>query len=685
MCLTTLLSLPLPHKIVYPSQMTQEKAQQEIATLTEKINYYNDQFFQKNRSLISDYAFDQLVDRLKTLEELFPNLKKTDSPTSRIGEKLNKGFVARKHIRPMRSLGNTYSVEEVEQFATRVKKLSSQEAVTYFCEPKFDGIAVSIHYAKGKLTHIITRGDGVQGDDITENGRTISSIPSSIEAPNLPDAFEVRGEVFMTKKAFETLNKKQALDEKPLFANPRNTAAGTLKTLDHTIVASRELSFHPYTLMGENLDYPTQEARLKVLGEWGFERSHLHRMCQNIDEVTEYITNLEEKRSTLPMEIDGVVIKVNEMATQKKLGATSKSPRWAIAYKYKPESATTLLEEVVFQVGRTGVITPVAKLTPVRVAGSTVQRATLHNHQEMETLGLHAHDTVFLEKGGDVIPKITAVDLTKREKSSQPIRFVTHCPSCDTSLEKEEDGAHHYCPNTSACPDQLKGKIRHFVHRQALNITHVGGKTIDPLFDLKIVQRPADLYALRAEDMVGLEGFQEKTIQNILSSIEDSKEKPFDKVLFALGIRHVGATVARKLVQHFQNIDNLRHASVEEMTNVPEVGEQIAESVKAYFEDQHEMAHLAKLQEAGLQLVQAKNIGHAQHLADKAFVITGTFENYSREDMRTYLQNHGGRVVSALSSQVDYLVAGHGAGPQKMAQAQKLDVRVVGEGELSSI
>lgn len=664
--------------------MTKEKATQEIAYLTEKINYYNDQFFQKNRSLISDYAFDQLVNRLKELEQQFPDLKKADSPTGRVGEKLNKGFVSRKHIRPMLSLGNTYSVEEIQQFATRVQKLLGTTEVTYFCEPKFDGIAVSIHYKKGKLTHIVTRGDGVQGDDITVNGRTIKSIPQDIQANNLADV-EVRGEVFMTKKAFEILNKKQAVEGKPLFANPRNTAAGTLKTLDPTIVAERELSFHPYTLMGESINYPTQEHCLKVLDEWGFELSSLHQMCKNVDEVTQYITYLEGKRKTLPMEIDGLVIKVNEISSQKQLGATTKSPRWSIAYKYKPESASTLLEDVIFQVGRTGVITPVAKLSPVRVAGSTVQRATLHNSQEIEVLGLHTKDTVFLEKGGDVIPKITAVDLSKREGGQEPIRFITHCPSCLTLLGKEESGAHHYCPNTTACPDQLKGKLRHFVHRQAMNITHVGSRTIDLFFHLKIVQRPADLYLLKAEAMAGLEGFQKKTIHNVLTSIEDSKKKPFEKVLFALGIRHVGATVARKLVQHFSTIEDLRNASIEEMITVPEVGEQIAESMKAYFDDHEEMAHLAKLQDAGLQFVQEKNETQAQHLKGKTFVITGTFEGYSREEMRTYLQNHGGRVVSALSSQVDYLVAGHGAGPKKLSQAEKLGVLVVGKEEVVSL
>ncbi|MEM7361828.1 MAG: NAD-dependent DNA ligase LigA [Bacteroidota bacterium] len=665
--------------------ITKEKAAQEIATLTERINYYNDQFFQKNRSLISDYAFDQLVERLTKLEKHFPDLKRADSPTGRVGEKLSKGFVARKHIRPMRSLSNTYSVDEIKQFAARMEKLLPARKITYFCEPKFDGTAVSIHYKEGDLTHIVTRGDGVQGDDITANGRTISSIPSAIQGANLPEAFEVRGEVFMTKKAFEALNKKQAMEGKPLFANPRNTAAGTLKTLDRTIVAGRELSFHPYTLIGENVEYPTQEERLKALGEWGFERSQLHRMCQNIDEVIEYTTYLEKQRKTLPMEIDGVVIKVNEIVVQKQLGATSKSPRWAIAYKYKPDSVRTLLEDVIFQVGRTGVITPVAKLSPVRVAGSTVQRATLHNSQEIATLGLHTQDTVLLEKGGDVIPKITAVDLTKRKEGSTPIHFVTHCPSCHTPLIKEEDGAHHYCPNTTACPDQLKGKLRHFVHRKAMNITHVGGKTIDLFFDLQIVQRPADLYTLTAKAMTGLEGFQEKTIQNILTSIEDSKNKPFEKVLFALGIRHVGATVAQKLVQHFENIDYLRNASVEEMNAVPEVGGQIAESVKAYFDNQEEEEHLAMLKQAGLQFVQQKGKEHQQHLAGKTFVITGTFEHYSREGMRTYLQNHGGRVVSALSSQVDYLVAGNGAGPKKLSQAEKLGMHLVREEELASL
>lgn len=667
--------------------MDRQQAAREMTDLIKQVNYYNKQFFEHHRSLISDYAFDQLVARLTSLEKQFPDLKRPDSPTHRVGEKTTKGFATRKHTHPMRSLSNTYSIEEVKQFTTRLHKLLPDTNITYFCELKFDGTAISIHYEKGKLQHAVTRGDGVQGDDITANGRAIQAIPSSIKASDLPDEFEVRGEVYMTKKAFELLNKKHTEEGKTLLANPRNTAAGTLKTLDSTIVADRNLSFCPYTLISKDLDLPTQASRIQILEKWGFQVSPTHRMCHSLEEVIDYIAHWEKERDNLPMEIDGVVIKVNELASQQQLGATSKSPRWAIAYKYKPQSASALLEDVIYQVGRTGVITPVAKLSPTRLAGSTIQRASLHNSQEIATLGLHKHDTVFLEKGGDVIPKVTAVDLSKRPPDTQHIQFTTHCPSCETLLIKEEDGAHHYCPNHQACPAQLKGKLRHFVHRQAMNIVHIGGKTIDLLSEKNIIKQPADLYQLTPKDFIGLEGFKTKTVQNILSSIQASKAKPFDKVLFALGIRHVGATVAYKLVQHFHNIDALKQASEEALITVPEVGTQIAQSVIAYFQDPYEIKHLDALCNAGLQFSQKKenNATHNDALANKSFVITGTFDGFSREEMRSYIQTHGGRLVSALSAQVDYLVAGHSAGPKKITQAEKLDVKVISEDDLQAM
>lgn len=664
--------------------MNKKQAAQEIAELTKKINYYNKQFFQYHRSLISDYAFDQLVLRLTALEQQFPELKQPNSPTQRVGEKLNKAFPTIKHTHLMRSLGNTYSIEELKQFDTRIHKLLGEEKATYFCELKFDGVAISIRYHNGDLQYVVTRGDGTQGDDITANGRTITSIPSSIADKNIPPFLEVRGEAFMTKEAFYALNEKHTKEGKPTLANPRNTTSGTLKTLDSNLVAERELSFCPYTLIADNLNLPTQASRIDMLEKWGFFVSPTYRMCPSIEGVIDYIKEWEEKRDSLPMEIDGVVIKVNEIAYQKQLGATNKSPRWAIAYKYKPQNTRAFLEEVIYQVGRTGVITPVAKLTPTRLAGSTIQRASLHNSQEIATLDLHTEDTILLEKGGDVIPKVIAVDLAKRKAGSQPIQFITKCPSCHTSLIKEEDGAHHYCPNHQACPWQLQGKLNHFVHRQAMNIAHIGGKTISLLFEKNIIQRPVDLYALTESSFSGLEGFQEKSIHNILSSIEASKHKPFAKVLFALGIRHIGSTVAQKLVQHFGDIDSMSKASEEALIAVPEVGPQIAHSLLAYFQDHEEMAHLTALRDVGIQLSQ--DITHTNDtLAGKSFVITGTFTSFSREDMRSYIQNHGGRVVSALSSQVDYLVAGNNAGPTKITKADKLGTTVIDEQALQKI
>ena len=666
--------------------MDTTKAAKEIAHLTEQINHYNKAFFQEHRSLISDYEFDQLLAKLIRLEKKFPSLKKKNSPTLRIGEKTNKGFVSRKHLNPMLSLSNTYDVAQVEQFAQRIQKLLPKEKITYFCELKYDGTAVSIHYKKGKLQYILTRGNGVEGDDVTANGRTITTIPTTLPAiAHLPHV-EVRGEVFMTKKAFDTLNKKQAEANKPLLANPRNTAAGTLKTLDTTIVANRNLSFCPYTLIGKSLDCTTQEAAIKKLEQLGFHVSKTYRMCHTLEEVLEYIHYWEKIRVTLPMEIDGIVIKVNALDQQKKLGFTSKSPRGIIAYKYKPQSASTQLEKIIYQVGRTGVITPVAQLSPILLAGSTIQRATLHNSQEMQSLGLRTYDSVFLEKGGDVIPKITAVDLAKRKKESTPIHFITQCPCCDTTLVKEEEGAHHYCPNTTHCTDQLKGKLRHFVHRNAMHITHIGEKTIETLFTKKIIQYAADLYTLTRSSFIGLPGFKSKTVDNILTSITDSKKQPFDKVLFALGIRHVGATLAYKLATHFKNIEHLATASEESLIALPEVGPQIAKSLCAFFENNDERTHLHNLQKAGLQFIlKEEAIQTHQPLKGLSFVITGTFDGYSREQMRTHIQKHGGKVVTAPSAQVNYLVKGHSAGPKKITQADKLNIKIIDEERLEKL
>ncbi len=666
--------------------MNPSEAEKKINELSEKITYYNHQYYQENTSEISDYEFDQLLNELIELEEKFPQFKRNDSPTQRVGGTISKDFPTVQHQYPMLSLGNTYSQEDLLDFDKRVKKILTEEGVeekelNYICELKFDGVSISLIYEQGQLLRAVTRGDGVQGDDITPNAKTIRSIPLRIDHPDLPERFEARGEVFMPNRVFEQLNEARAEAGKDLYANPRNTASGTLKLQDSSEVARRKLDAYIYFLLGENLPYTTHEESVRALEDWKFPVSPTYRKCQDIAEVITYLDEWQEKRKELPVETDGVVIKVNRYDHQQILGATSKSPRWAIAYKYPAEGAATILEEILYQVGRTGAVTPVAKLQPVLIAGTTVKRASLHNANEIERLGLRIGDTVHVEKGGEIIPKITGVDLEKRPENSQPLEYIRHCPACHTELVRKENEAVHFCPNIKGCPPQVKGRIEHFIQRKALDIDSLGEGIIQQLYEQGLVKDPADLYQLKFEQLIDLERFGEKSARNLLEGIEASKQIPFERVLFGLGIRYVGATVARKLAAHFKNIDALAQADRETLVEVEDIGERIADSVVDFFSEAAHQALLERLKQAGLQfeLEDRSAQQESSQLADQTFVISGVFNQLSRDELKAKIEANGGKVVSSISKKLNYLVAGEKMGPSKKEKAEKLGIPILSE------
>lgn len=667
--------------------MTIKEAKKEIARLTSLINYYNKQYFQDARSEISDYEFDQLLAKLTQLENQFPALRLKDSPTQSVGEAPFKNFETVYHQYPMLSLSNTYSEKEIDEFVKRVQKLLKGESIAFNCELKFDGVAISLLYEHGALKRVVTRGDGEKGDDITNNAKTIKNIPQFIKGRDLPQAFEVRGEAFIPRAMFAALNKEREDQGEELLSNPRNAAAGTLKMLDAMVVAQRGLDCYVYALISEEMNLQTQEAGIKLLEQWGFHISPTYKKCQTIQEIISYIDHWKTKKNHLPVEVDGIVVKVNRIAQQNKLGTTAKSPRWAIAYKYKPESTATVLEKVLYQVGRTGAITPVAQLHPVRLAGTTVKRASLHNADEIERLNLHEGDTVFVEKGGEIIPKVTGVDVAKRKPGSKAILFITHCPDCATPLIREEGEVVHYCPNQKKCPPQIKGGIAHFAHRKAMDIGSLGSKTIALLFEKGLLRTPADLYTLRYEAVYPLEGFKELATQNLLQGIARSKQIPFENVLFALGIRHVGKTSAERLAHHFQNMGALVHASLEELTAVSEIGEKVAKSVLTYFQDTHNLQLISSLQHAGLKLAteKSKPTQQSQLFQGKTFVISGVFKNFERENLKRIIKKNGGKVLSSISKQLDYLVAGEKAGSTKLAKAKRLGIKTLSEEVLTKM
>lgn len=664
--------------------MTAQDAQKRITELTEKINYYNQKYYQEHISEISDYEFDMLLAELIRLENEFPQFRAEDSPTQRIGGTITKEFPTIKHQYPMLSLANTYTEAEVKDFDERIKRfLNTSQAIEYVCELKFDGVSISLIYEKGVFKQAITRGDGVQGDDVTPNIKTIRTLPLKVKANDIPERFEVRGEIFISKEQFEKLNQEREDIGETLFANPRNTASGTIKLQDSAEVARRGLDAYLYFVLGENLPFQTHYEALQALENWGFQVSKTYKLCRNIDEVLEYLHEWEHKRHNLPVETDGVVVKVNSFALQNELGTTAKSPRWAIAYKYKAETASTTLKSITYQVGRTGAITPVAELTPVQLAGTIVKRASLHNANEIERLGLRIGDMVFVEKGGEIIPKVTGIDLSKRPADSMPLQYITHCPECGTALIRKEGEAVHYCPNEKGCPPQIKGKIEHFVQRKAMDISSLGEKIIEQLYQAGLIHNIADLYDLRIEELLPLERMGEKLATKILNNIEESKKVPFERVLFALGIRFVGATVAQKLAEYFGNLEKLQNATLVELLQVPEIGEKIAKSVLAYFQDADNLQIIERLQKAGLQFEMKNALKElkSEKLNGLNFVISGVFEQFSREGLKDEIEKNGGKVLSGISSKVNFLVAGNEAGPSKLEKAQKLGVKVISEQE----
>ena len=655
--------------------------QEQINQLTDKLNELNFQYYQNSISEVSDFEFDKLLVQLRDLENQYPDLMREDSPTHRVGGTISKEFESVTHKFPMLSLGNTYNAKDLADFDERVRKGLGEANYEYICELKFDGVALSMWYENGNLARGVTRGDGVRGDDITANVKTIRTIPLNIQAKNMPIRFEVRGEGFMPLTTFEALNKEREDIGEQLLANPRNAASGTFKMQDSGIVAKRKMDCYIYQFLSDEEIFTTHEESLIRMKEMGFNVSQTWEKCKNIEEVLAFINQWDKKRYCLPLNTDGIVIKLNSFAQRNILGYTAKSPRWAISYKYQSESASTILESVSYQVGRTGNITPVANLKPVLLAGTTVKRASIHNANEMIRLDLRIGDYVFVEKGGEIIPKITSVDLDKRNDNLEKIDFPSTCPECGTELIRKEGEANHYCPNETGCPPQIKGKIEHFIQRKALNIDNIGTETIDMFYRKGLVKNPADLYDLKRENLLDIEGFKEKSIQNILLGVEKSKQIPFKQVLFGIGIRFVGATVAEKLAVYFNNIENIAKANLEELLQVPEIGLRIAQSVVQYFQSADNQMFITRLKVAGLQFVHnaVEIVVEGDKLAGKTFVISGTFQNFERDDLKIKIEANGGKVLSGVSGKLNYLIAGSEAGPSKLEKAQKLNVSIISE------
>ena len=667
--------------------MKPEQAKAEIEKLTEKINHHNDLYYQQNRTEISDLEFDKLLEKLIALEEEFPQFKDSHSPTQRVGGTVTKEFATIYHKYPMLSLGNTYSQEELEDFDGRVAKALDGEPYEYFCELKFDGVSISLTYENGMLTRGVTRGDGVRGDDVTANVMTVRNIPLKAKGKNVPPSFEVRGEVFMPKNVFQQLNKEREDIGEEKYANARNTTSGTLKMQNSAEVARRKLDCFAYYLLGDETGLKTHEESIHKLESWRFNVSPTYKKCKNIQEVLDYIHTWENKRQELPLETDGVVIKVNSLEQQRQLGFTAKSPRWAIAYKYKAQSISTRLNGITYQVGRTGAVTPVAELEPIFLAGTTVKRASLHNANEIARLDLRIGDYVYVEKGGEIIPKVTGVEMEKRPKDSAPVVYIDKCPECGTKLVRVEGEAAFYCPNLDGCPPQIRGRIEHFIQRRAMDIDSLGEKTIEQLYVLGLVKSPADLYDLKKEDLLRLEGFKEKSAQNLLAGIDKSREVPFESVLFAIGIRYVGKTVAEKLARYFKTVERVAAATKEELLAAPEIGEKIAQTVFDFFRNPESQREIARLKAAGLHFESTAKEPEKESdvLGNKSFVISGVFEKYEREELQEIILKNGGRVLSSVSGKLDYLLAGDNMGPSKREKAEKLGVTIISEQDFEKL
>lgn len=667
--------------------MTKQEAKNRISALSEQLRYQNRLYYQEDRSEISDYDFDQLLEELIGLENQFPDLREPDSPSQRVGGNVTKNFRTVRHQYPMLSLGNTYSKEDLEEFDQRIRRLLGEEKYEYFCEMKFDGVALSMTYENGLLLRGVTRGDGTRGDEITDNVKTIRTLPLRITGENIPRRFEVRGEAFLPNKVFVALNKEREQHGEELYANARNTASGSLKMQDSAAVARRRLDCYMYSILGEDIHTKTHEEGIDLLITMGFNVSPTFRKCRDLEEVLDYIEEWREKRSTLPLETDGIVIKINSLDQQERLGYTAKSPRWAIAYKYKAESAATQLKAITYQVGRTGAITPVAELEPVLLAGTTVKRASLHNANEIARLDLRVGDIVFVEKGGEIIPKVTGADLSSRSADSEPVEYISRCPACNTPLIREPGEAQHYCPNITGCPPQIKGRIEHFIQRKAMDIDSLGEKTIAQLYENGFVHTPADLYDLTYEQVMSLDGFKEKGTKNLLRGIDESRKAPFENVLFAMGIRFVGRTVAEKLAQHLGSMEALMKADFDELVAIPEIGERIAQSIVNYFSHQQHREEVERLRKAGLSMEKEKKADMvlSDKLKGKSFVISGVFAGYERDALKEIIEHHGGKVLSGISGKLDYLLAGDKMGPAKREKAEKLSIPVITEDDFNKM
>ena len=683
-------------------------AQERIKYLSTEIEKHNRLYYVDARPVISDRDFDLLLEELIKIEKDFPELKSSDSPTQRVGGEVTKEFKQVVHKYPMLSLSNTYSEQEVREFDERIIKSIGGET-EYVCELKFDGVAVGLTYINGRLSTAVTRGDGVQGDDITVNVKTIRSIPLVLLPGDYPEEFEIRGEIYMPRESFDRINadtakqlredgyNEEEISER-LLKNPRNAAAGTIKMQDSKIVASRGLDCWLYFLYGENLPFKTHYDSLRKAKEWGFKVSDYMVKVTGLNGVIDYLNEWDQARHSLGYDTDGVVIKVNDFAKQAELGFTAKSPRWAIAYKFKPENVSTALLSISYQVGRTGAITPVANLDPVQLSGTTVRRASLHNADQIEKLGICEGDHVFVEKGGEIIPKVTGVDINKRIADAAPVKYITNCPECGMELVRKEGEALHYCPNEAGCPPQIKGKLVHFIGRRAMDIDSIGEEKIELFYEKGLVKSPADFFDLTRHDLLGLErsmedeggkgkkiSLREKSVEKILAGIAESKNTPFERVLYAIGIRYVGETVAKKLAKHFKNIDNISQASLEQLLEAPEVGEKIAGSILSFFHDSNSLELIDRLKRQGLCFEIADDLASApisNLLSGKSFVVSGVFEKFTRDGLKQSIESHGGKVQSGVSSKTDYLVAGSESGPSKLEKAQSLGVKIITETDL---
>lgn len=661
-------------------------AKERVQELTGLINKYNHHYYVLNESIISDYDFDVLLKELIDLETKNPELASDVSPTKRVGGDITDKFQSVKHKYPMLSLSNSYSREEISEWETRIKKIS-EGPIQYVCELKYDGVAIGITYINGQFHQAVTRGDGSKGEDVSTNVKTIKTIPLQLKG-DFPPEIEVRGEIFFPLDNFNRLNKQREEDDEPLYANPRNTASGTLKSLNSKVVAERGLDCFLYGLYGDNLPNKAHSKNVKSAGNWGLkipkEVDNYIKVTDSIDGIMEFIDYWDKNRSGLPFEIDGIVIKVDDYLQQEELGYTAKSPRWAISYKFKTERVSTQLIEVTYQVGRTGAVTPVANLEAVQLGGTTVRRASLYNADQIDKLGLFENDIVYVEKGGEIIPKIVAIDESKRTSSNQ-IVFISNCPECNHELIRKEGAAHYYCPNDSICPPQITGKIEHFIGRKAMNIDGLGVETIELLFEKKFIKNIADLYELTFDQVVELDRMADKSANNMIAGIEASKKVPFEKVLFALGIRFVGETVAKKLAKSLKNINAIMNASFDELIAVDEIGDKIAMSLEVYFLEQKNIDLINRLKSYGLQFEIVEQEGASNVLEGKSFVVSGVFTLFSRNEIKALIEKNGGKNVSSISKKTDYVLAGENMGPAKLKKAEDLEIPIISEVDFKNL